>query len=56
MGGAWKDFEEHDRPGLNRVKRASSRNPDSEDAAAEGTKGSEGHVIRTWRRSVLVVQ
>lgn len=47
MGGARKDFEEHDRMSLNCLKQASSRNLGSEAAAADGAKGSEGHVVRT---------
>lgn len=54
VGGAQKDFEEHNGISLNCLEQTISRNLDLEDAAPEGTKESEGHVIR--RKGGLVLQ
>lgn len=50
MDGSWKNFEEHDKKSLSCLKQIVGRTLDLEDAAHEGTKGSEEHAIRTWRK------
>lgn len=50
MGGRWKDLEEHDTGSVSHLEQPGSGNPDLEDAACEGSKGSEKRVTRNRRK------
>ena len=51
MGGSWKDLEEHDIGSLrSHLEQPGSGNPDLEDAACEGSIGSEKRVTGNRRK------